>query len=117
MFKTEGGCMEDQQKESAIFSEDTIYGVISYLWILCLIPILTKKKSEFIRFHSRQGFMLLIIEIALGVIGIIPLIGQITYTLGMVLCTVLSIVCIVQVLGGKKWAIPVIGKFVDKIRI
>ena len=109
--------MQVEQKNSAIFSEDTIYGVISYLWILCLIPILMKKKSEFIKFHSRQGFILLIIEIALGVIGIIPLIGQIIYALGMILCTVLSIVCIVQVLTGKKWAIPVLSKLVDKVRV
>lgn len=38
--------------------------VISYLGILCLVPLLTKKDDKFTQFHAKQGLALLIAEFA-----------------------------------------------------
>ncbi|MFH1552490.1 MAG: DUF4870 domain-containing protein [Candidatus Omnitrophota bacterium] len=98
-------------------TQENVYAILSYLWILCLIPILMKKDDEFVRFHARQGLMLFIVEVGVGIIGIIPVLGQVIYLLGMLICGLLSLIGIVQVLMGNKWKIPVIGDWAEKIKV
>jgi len=42
---------------------------LSYVWILCLYPLLFRKDSAFIQFHAKQG-------VALFVLEILPLVGS-----------------------------------------
>ena len=112
--------MEEERKEQQVEasgSSENVYAVLSYLWILCLVPILMKKEDEFVRFHARQGLMLFIIEIAVAIIGIVPLLGPLVYVLGIFICGVLSVIGIIQVLMGNKWSIPVIGEWAEKIQL
>ena len=106
----------EQEKKMPV-SGDNVYAILSYLWILCLIPILMKKEEDFVRFHARQGLMLFIVEVAIGIIGIIPLLGPVVSKVGIVACGILSIVGIVQVLMGNKWKMPVIGDWAEKIKV
>ena len=112
---------EDAEKKkvdtSTSDSENMLYAILAYLWILCLVPILLKKEDEFVKFHTRQGLMLFIVEVAFGIIAIIPILGIITYMLGILICGLLSLIGIVQVLMGNKWKIPVIGDWAEKIKI
>lgn len=96
-------------------TKDNIYAVLAYIWVLCLIPVLTKKDDPFIKFHARQGLMLFIIEIALGIVGIIPLLGVIVSQIGYLVCLVVAVMAIIQVLKGKEWKIPYIGEWAEKI--
>jgi len=91
--------------------------VLAYLWILCLVPILMKKEDEFVKFHTRQGLMLFIVEVAFGIIAIVPILGAVTYILGILICGILSLIGIVQVLMGNKWKMPLIGEWAEKIKI
>lgn len=111
--------MEEEKKtrEGISVSGDNVYAILSYLWILCLIPVLMKKEDEFVRFHARQGLMLFIVEVGIGIIGIIPALGPVVYLLGMLVCGLLSLAGIVQVLMGNKWKMPVIGDWAEKIKI
>lgn len=104
-------------QENNYTSEQFGYGVLSYLSILCLVPILTKKEDDFIRFHAKQGLMLFLIEVAVGIIGVIPLFGGLVVTLGVLVCGLLSLAGIVQVLMGNKWSIPVISEWAEKFKI
>lgn len=108
---------KDVQTEKAAVSTENVYAILSYLWILCLVPILMKKEEDFVKFHARQGLMLFIIEVAVGIIGIIPFVGPIIYVLGMLACGVLSIIGIVQVLKGNKWKMPLISDWAEQIKI
>lgn len=115
-----GGAVSEEIKKDSGSSTETgenIYAVLSYLWILCLVPILMKKEDEFVKFHARQGLMLFIVEIGVGIIGILPLIGFFVSTIGMLICGILSLVGIIQVLMGNKWEMPVIGEWAKKIKI
>jgi len=111
--------MEENKKvkEGKSKSREVGYAVLAYLWILCLIPVLMKKDEEFVKFHSKQGLMLFIVEVGIGIIGIIPIIGQFIYVVGMFVCGILSLVGIVQVLLGRKWKMPIIGDWSEKITI
>jgi len=111
--------MEEEKKvpQEKPGSNENVYAILSYLWILCLIPILMKKDDEFIKFHARQGLMLFIIEVGAGIIGIIPVLGNVVYLLGMLVCGILSLIGIVQVLMGNKWKIPVVGDWAEQIKV
>jgi fumarate reductase subunit D len=96
-------------------TRDNIYAVLAYLWVLCLIPVLMKKDDPFVRFHARQGLMLFIIEVALGIVGIIPFLGVVIAQIGGLVCLVLSVLSIIQVLKGNQWKIPYVGDWAEKV--
>ena len=103
--------------ETKELKEGKIYGFIAYLWILCLIPILLKKDNKFAMFHAKQGLILFICEIGLTIIGIIPLLGQLVSTIGLLACAILSLIGMIQALMGNQWKMPVLGEYAEKITI
>jgi len=86
------------------------------LGVLCLIPVILKAKSDYVRFHARQGIILFIAEIIFILIGIIPFFGWIIGFLGWIVCLILSIYGLTKAFKGKEWQIPFLNKLVDKIR-
>ncbi len=94
-----------------------MYSMISYVWLLCLIPLLAEKKDEDVRFHARQGLTLFIVEVGVSVLGIIPFLGGMIFKFGTFVCGLLSIAGIIQVLRGKKWKMPVIGDWAEQLTI
>jgi fumarate reductase subunit D len=109
--------MEEVKKEVSKMqiTKDNIYSVLAYLWVLCLIPVLMKKDDPAVKFHARQGLMLFIIEVALGIVGIIPFLGLLIAQIGGLVCLVLSVMGILNVLKGKQWKIPYVGDWAEKI--
>ncbi|MDD5488066.1 MAG: hypothetical protein PHH49_03765 [Candidatus Omnitrophica bacterium] len=102
------------------FSQNSVYSILSYISFLCIVPVILvamKKAGDPVRFHARQGLLLFILEIALGIIGILPVLGQLVNLLGMILCSLLSLFCILQVLLGNDWKIPYLGEWAEKINI
>ncbi|MBI5076795.1 DUF4870 domain-containing protein [Candidatus Falkowbacteria bacterium] len=97
--------------------EDRILAAISYLGVLCLIPLFGKKDSAFVEFHAKQGLVLFIIEAAAFFINIIPFIGQaIWFFFGLVFLAV-SIFGVSKALKGEYWRMPVLGKYTREIRL
>ncbi|OIO06763.1 hypothetical protein CO115_01370 [Candidatus Falkowbacteria bacterium CG_4_9_14_3_um_filter_36_9] len=86
---------------------------LSYLWILFLIPLLTKKNSKFCQFHAKQGLILFIIEIVGGLIFWFPVFGQIL----MLALLVVSVIGIIKALNGEWWKIPYIYELSKKINL
>ncbi len=94
-----------------------IMAVISYIGPLCLIPILTKEKDEFVRFHAKQGLILFIGEVATWlIVGLVPILWVLVNLVNIV-WLVLSIIGIVNVTKGEKKEIPVVGKFAKQIKL
>lgn len=89
---------------------------ISYLGILCLVPIILRTKNDYVRFHARQGLVLFIVEIIFTLIWVIPFIGWVIGFLGWLLCFVLSVLGLVKTVAGREWRIPILNKFATKIR-
>jgi len=111
--------VEDQPiAETSKKEEDNkIITILSYLWVLCLIPLLTKKSDEFVFFHAKQGLVLFIVEIVTTFVAYIPLLGWIIAPIASLIWLVLSIIGIINVLGGNKKELPILGKYADKIKI
>lgn len=90
-------------------TKDKVYGVLSYLGILSLIPILNKE-NEFQHFHAEQGLTLYLISSALlSIAGVIPFIGGIVYTILGIGCCVYSVLGIINVCRNQMCELPFIG--------
>ena len=103
------------QKESQEVLEGKAYAILAYLWILCLVPLILKKDNKFALFHARQGLVLFIGELVMGLVGIIPVLGWLVAFFGTILFGVMSLVGIVQVLQGNFWKMPVAGDIAEKV--
>ena len=108
--------------------DNKIMGVLAYLGILVLVPILAAKESKFARFHANQGVILLICGLAYGIVaGIVGgILGAIFIAmnlgwlaalimgviwLGSLLLLVLMIIGIINAVKGEMKELPFIGKY------
>jgi len=92
--------------------------VLAYLGILIIIPFLMAKNDPFVKFHIKQGLVLVIIEIAVWVLATM-LVWQLWQILQIVnLATlVLAIYGIVNVIQHKEVELPVVGSFAHSFTI
>lgn len=93
--------------------------VLSYIGILCLIPLLAAKESKFAQFHAKQGLVLFLAEVLLGILYAIPFLNVVMLFVGWILyilLLVLAIMGIVNALGGKFWKMPVLGGLAEKFK-
>ena len=94
--------------------EDKLFGVLSYLGILVLIPLLVKKDSAWVQDHAKQGLVMLIYWVVGALVFWIPIIG---WLLGLALFIV-WIMEIIKVLGGNKpYIIPGLGPKAQKWKL
>jgi len=112
--------MEDLKKDA---EDNKIMGILAYLGILVLVPILAAKESPFARFHANQGLILIIaaivLSIAVGIFNAIVIaiswrLGIITSLLSLAVsvgCLVLVIIGIINAAKGEMKQLPIIGKY------
>jgi fumarate reductase subunit D len=94
--------------------QDKIMLVLAYLGILALIPLLTVKDSDFVKWHAKQGLVLgLGGGIIATIIGMIPVIGLISCLL-MPAILVLCVMGIIKAMAGQRWRIPLVADLADK---
>lgn len=92
--------------------------VLAYIGFLFLIPLLACPNSRFARYHTNQGLVLFLLELALGVVtgilGIIPIagliIGGLLSAVGGIFTLVLMIMGIINAAQGQAKELPLIGK-------
>lgn len=98
-------------------ADNKLMAAISYLGILCLIPLLAKKDSKFAQEHGKQGLVLLITWIVVWVVGIVPVIGWIAGFLASIFLLIVNIIAFVKALMGEFWEIPLIGPYRKQVNL
>lgn len=93
------------------------FAAIGYLNILCFVPLFLKKENKFAQFHGKQALMLFILEVAAGVISIVPAIGDLVSRFAFVVFGILSLIGIVKVLMEEYWEMPVIHEISTRISL
>jgi uncharacterized membrane protein len=92
---------------------DMLMGVLAYLGILCLIPLLAAKDSEFAQYHAKQGLTLFVAEVVVyAVFWIAAFIFWPLFLISWVIWIgflVLAILGIVNVTNHKMAPLPLIG--------
>lgn len=94
-----------------------IFSAVSYLGVLCFLPIILKIKSDFVRFHARQGLVLFLAEIIFTLIWIIPFFGWVVGLLGWSFSLIASLIGFFTSLIGKQKRIIIIHRFIEKVKI
>lgn len=111
---------------SAPGGDRTLMVVLSYLWILALIPLLTKKEDPEVQWHAKNGLAMLIAEVVLWVaftalsyamptgLGLGCGLGalQCVIWLGFLVARIMGIV---KGIAGQRFRVPVISDFADKM--
>jgi len=90
---------------------------IGYLSFLCFLPLVLGKGNKFAEFHGKQALVLFILELAAGILKVVPALGDLVFMLSFVVFGILSLIGIVKVLMGEKWEIPVIADIANRITI
>jgi len=98
-------------------TKNTTMAAIAY--IVFFVPLLTDSKDDpFVKFHVKQGLLLLILGIAVSILNSIldriPFIGWlIAIVLGIGMFA-LFVIGIMNALNGKTEPLPVIGKYAEQ---
>lgn len=101
----------------AINQDDKVHAALSYMWILCLYPLLFKREREYVHWHARQGFVLFIGEFIIFLVSMVPVLGWFVGFVGWILAGILSVLGIVAALGGRKWEMPIVYEYVKKFNL
>ena len=103
--------------------DNKIMGILAYLGILVLVPILAAKESPFARYHANQGLILCIALIALYIVLFILITisafisGYLAYIFGFLYSIVgigwlvFAIMGIINAANGELKELPLIGKY------
>ncbi len=113
MPKNEPAGTPDPQKElNAVPGNRTLMAVLSYIGPLIIVSFVLAKNDSFVKFHIKQGTVLIAIEIVVWILGMVFM-SSVYMLLNLVnLATlVLSIIGIVYAVQGKEKELPVVGGF------
>lgn len=100
-----------QSELGAPKEKNTLMGILSYIGPLVIVSYLTAKDDPFVKFHIKQGLVLLVIEVAVCVIGtMMPLFWIILGFVNIALF-VLSVIGVINVIQGTEKELPLVGKY------
>jgi uncharacterized membrane protein len=121
--------MTDPTPAGAQSGNRTIMIVLSYLWLLALVPLLVEKNDREVQWHAKHGIVLMVAEIVLWivlfivqmVIGHIPFLGCLMAILGLLIGFVLwigvivvHVMCIVKGINGERFLVPYVSQYADQ---
>ena len=109
------GQLQQASAVEPVREQDKIHLILAYLSCLALIPYLSVKDSDFVRWHAKQGVVLFGVEAGLSVLGM--LLWQISCVFFLVNLGLfaVSILAIVKALRGERWRLPVVSDLADKL--
>jgi uncharacterized membrane protein len=114
--------MADATPGSAPSSNRNVMIVLSYLWLLALVPLLAEKDDKEVQWHAKHGLVLMVAElfiwivfsILMGPLGVLGCIAFLFSPLLMLGELVLHVMCIVKGINGQRLIIPGISDFANK---
>ena len=96
---------------SEVMHKNTLMAILAYIGPLVIVSYLVAKDDPFVKFHIKQGLVLIVIEIATDVVGM--MIWQLWPLLQLVnlAVLVLAIIGIVAAAQSKEKELPLVGQF------
>lgn len=102
--------------------------VLSYLWLLALVPFIVEKEDREVQWHARNGIVLMIAEVAVWIVfWIVQMMLIFTHVLAFLGCflsivelvlglgiLILHIMCIIKGVNGQRLVIPGVSQYADK---
>jgi len=102
--------------------------VLSYIWLVNLVPLLTEKDDKEVQWHAKNGIVLMIASwIVLAAVWIVQMVLFATHFLAFLGCLVtilylvvwlgilvVHVICIIKGTQGQRFLIPGISQYADK---
>ena len=92
--------------------------VLSYLWLLALIPLAAEKADPEVRWHARHGLVLFGAEMAvffvMSVLGV-GLFERLVVPVAQIGIVILHTLCIARGLKGERLQIPGRSEYADRL--
>lgn len=98
--------------------------VLSYLWLLALVPLLVEKDDKEVQWHAKHGIVLMVAELVLwiaiyivqAILGTILgcLFALLTLPIGLAI-VVVHILAIVKGVNGGRLIIPGVSQYTEKL--
>jgi len=88
--------------------------VLSYIWILFLIPLLVEKDDKEVQWHAKHGLVLSVVEFILQMVLSVTGIGCFFAPFVFLAFLVIRLMAIVKGLNGERFTVPVLSDYADK---
>lgn len=107
-------------------SDRTLMIVLAYVWILFLVPLLTKKDDDEVQWHAKSGMGITIGEFLAWIVYYVIVMfapSAIGCVVGVLSCVigvgffVLRIICIIKGVNGQRFNVPVLTDLGQKINL
>lgn len=94
-----------------------VMAILAYIGPLVIVSFLVAKNDPFVKFHIKQGLVLLVIEVAVWILGMIfymfwPILNLVNFA-----TFIFAIVGIIRVTQGKEMQLPLVGKYSSYFKI
>jgi uncharacterized membrane protein len=97
--------------------------VLSYLWLLALVPLLVEKDDKEVQWHAKHGIVLMVAEvvfwIAMSIVQIVLgsllgcLFALLTLPIGLAIVAI-HIIAMVKGVNGGRFIIPGLSQYADR---
>ncbi len=104
-------------------SDRTLFLILSYVWLLSLIPLFVKKDDREIQWHAKNGLVMAIVYTAIQIIisiaahmsSAFACLTMLIPCLLFIAYAVVQVVCIVKAVNGQRMRIPMLTDFAEKM--
>ena len=107
--------MTEAVLRSGLGARATVMAALSYLSVLCFVPLVMSRDDEFVYFHAKQGLVIWM----WGVLSLfalhIPLLGKWFFGLSSMAIVVFSLLGLASVVFQRAWKLPLISWVADRI--
>lgn len=106
--------------------DNKMWAILGYFLIFCLVPLLMKKESPYAQYHAKQGLLLFGIYMGYSILGMLfsLVLGNffgflllLYWIPGSIVIFALLILGIMNAANGKTTPLPIVGKFIEGIKI
>jgi len=107
--------MDEKQKSSTGLDEN-VAGFLCYLFgfITGIVFLILEKRSSFVKFHAKQSTITFLILFVIKIlISWIPIINILVFPI-LILTFILWLVLMIKALQGKRYELPIVGKWAEE---
>jgi len=104
--------METTEKNITVASEGKTIAIIAYMTFIGLVIAFVMnndKKDAFAAYHIRQSLGIAATGLALGIVGMIPILGWIINILGIFVLLYMWVMGLMNALNEKEKPVPLLG--------